>query len=390
MKGHSGRQAGLSIIELLIGMALGLLLTGGIIQLFVGTKATYATQQSLSRVQEAGRFAVEFLKADIRMAGFSSTCAEGMPNPVVHLRDTGPNFDPNIYLQDGVFGWEYSGTGPGDTFAMPATLSTESGGNWENTLTPLLTTPSNQVATGSDVLLLRWKEPVPGVTGSATATNPVNNRSIVLNQSNQIGGNAVLYATNCDSADLFQNRSNASASAVSRGVGAAGNPPGNKNGTDWSASYGEDLQLLRLRSRAYYVGLIDGDGNRPALFRMDFGANGTAVVGASQELVEGVESMQVLYVVGAATDTNPSLVTQVVTADAVANWNDVLAVRVALLIRSTEPDVVINQLQYQMLDSSAVGAVPAVAPLAINPTDDRFQRKIFQFDVGVRNAIRVF
>ncbi len=390
------RQSGLSLIELLIALALGLLLVAGIIQLFVGTKATYSTQQALSRIQEAGRFGIEFLKTDIRLAGFQSTCANGMPSPTIHLDTASPDYDPDVYLRTGVFGWEYGGTSPGDTFALPAALTTPPAANWSNASSGALTAllGSGAVAIGSDVLLVAWAEPVAGISGDPLVANGSGSLLINLNTANGVGPNGVMYATNCDTADLFHNRSAATASTVSRAVGG-GSPPGNTASPDWSAAYGQDLQLFRLRSRAYYVGLVDGDGDgigdpdKPALFRMDFGANGTAMSEAIA-LVDGVESLQLLYVVGTATATNPSAVTQVVTADAVTDWADVLAVRVALLIRSTDQDVVVDTLDYSMLDSTALGGVPAVAPVVIDPSDDRSQRKVFQFDVGVRNAIRVF
>jgi len=64
------RQHGLTLVELMIAMVLGLVLVAGAIQLLVSNKQSYRLQDSLSRLQENGRFAIQLLSDDIRMSGF--------------------------------------------------------------------------------------------------------------------------------------------------------------------------------------------------------------------------------------------------------------------------------------------------------------------------------
>jgi len=64
-------QKGLSLVELMIAITLGLMLMTGIVQLFISSKDTFKTQQATSRIQETGRLAVEFINRDVRMAGFT-------------------------------------------------------------------------------------------------------------------------------------------------------------------------------------------------------------------------------------------------------------------------------------------------------------------------------
>lgn len=64
-------QKGLSLVELMISITLGLILMTGVVQLFVSSKDTFSAQQASSRVQETGRLAVEFINRDVRMAGFT-------------------------------------------------------------------------------------------------------------------------------------------------------------------------------------------------------------------------------------------------------------------------------------------------------------------------------
>ena len=72
---YSRQQHGLTLVEILVALVLSLFLTAGIIQLFIGTKQSYRFHEALSRIQENGRFAIDRMNADIRMAGFGDPLA---------------------------------------------------------------------------------------------------------------------------------------------------------------------------------------------------------------------------------------------------------------------------------------------------------------------------
>jgi type IV pilus assembly protein PilW len=63
------RQRGISLMEILIGVALSLLLLSAVAYVFVGSSANYRQQESSSAVQESGRIALEYMGRDIRMTG---------------------------------------------------------------------------------------------------------------------------------------------------------------------------------------------------------------------------------------------------------------------------------------------------------------------------------
>lgn len=63
-------QTGLSLVELMIAMVLGLIIISAVLYVFAGNRASYSHQESLSHIQESGRFALELLSRDIRMAGY--------------------------------------------------------------------------------------------------------------------------------------------------------------------------------------------------------------------------------------------------------------------------------------------------------------------------------
>jgi type IV pilus assembly protein PilW len=63
-------QAGLSLVELMVSMALGLMILAGVLTLFFNTSAARSEVERTSRQIENGRYAVELLTKDVRLAGF--------------------------------------------------------------------------------------------------------------------------------------------------------------------------------------------------------------------------------------------------------------------------------------------------------------------------------
>lgn len=64
------RQKGLSLVEILVALMISAFLISGVIQLFIGSKQTYRSNDALSRIQENGRFVLEAMARDIRMTAY--------------------------------------------------------------------------------------------------------------------------------------------------------------------------------------------------------------------------------------------------------------------------------------------------------------------------------
>ncbi|HJU38119.1 MAG TPA: prepilin-type N-terminal cleavage/methylation domain-containing protein, partial [Tahibacter sp.] len=81
----AGRARGFSLIELMVAMALGLLVSAGIITAFSATSRSSKAQNALARVQENGRYAMMRLESDMRMYGaqfrFGNTGTNFKSNP---------------------------------------------------------------------------------------------------------------------------------------------------------------------------------------------------------------------------------------------------------------------------------------------------------------------
>ena len=64
------RSQGVTLIELLVGMSIGMVLVLGSVTLYARSRATYQTAETLAGMQETLQFALDTLERDIRMAGF--------------------------------------------------------------------------------------------------------------------------------------------------------------------------------------------------------------------------------------------------------------------------------------------------------------------------------
>ncbi len=67
---------GFSLVELLTALAISTFIVLGIGQAFITHKVSYRAQNSLSRVQQTGRFVIEYVGNDIRRAGFPGIVEE--------------------------------------------------------------------------------------------------------------------------------------------------------------------------------------------------------------------------------------------------------------------------------------------------------------------------
>jgi len=66
------RQRGLTLVEIMVALVISLFLLAGLLQMFIGTRQSARVQENLSRVQENGRYAIDFIGRIIRLTGSRS------------------------------------------------------------------------------------------------------------------------------------------------------------------------------------------------------------------------------------------------------------------------------------------------------------------------------
>lgn len=349
-----GRAAprGFSLIEMMIAITIGLFLLAGVGTVYLGSRQTFRQMDAVARMQEGARYAFELMTNDIRQAGFTG-CA---PINKTYSSLNGADWYNNLATQP-LFGYE-SGAG------LPAAVTGE-----------LANTDALSVLradSGDDYHV-------------ATHNGAAASFQLAANHDLKQGQILTVVTPDCSKAVVFQmtnvNNNNTIDTVVhNTGGGAPGN--GTKCLDDPAgalcaspATYPDlppDSTIMRMSGRIYYLA-NNGTSNEPSLFRENLIAAGGVATSVGEELVEGVEDMQVLY--GEDTTAPPDRnIDRYVAANAVANWDNVLAVRVSLLMRSVENGVV-NQPQAVAYNGGTV-----------NPGDRRL-RKVFTTTIAVRNRL---
>lgn len=330
-------QRGLSIVELMVALALGLLLISGIVHLFVGSKSTNSMLHGISQIQENGRISIERLKMNLRMAGHMGCSNLGLtiPNPVIPAAVF--RFDLNSVVQ--------------------------------GTNNAAVGNPDNAVA-GTDVLTII-------TTRAADTALKVNmaakNSDLVLTDNpNRIQAGDMVVITDCENTDIFvasEVIDTTTETTIKHKMFEADGTTATQNSSDeLSKDYRDNALITSVQQVTYAIqdtGRVDNAGNAiRSLFQTPLG--GTAI-----EITTGVEDMQLTYGLDTGVDGAADIYN---TANniPVALWGNVVSVRIALLI-GTAADVGREKRPYTFNGT-----------LWPNPADNRMRRE-FITTVNLRN-----
>jgi type IV pilus assembly protein PilW len=340
------RQRGFSLVELMVAMTLSLILLSGVIAIFISSRATYETTDRLSRIQESGRFAIDSLVRDLRATGFVG-CSQ-LPPLTNILNNTG-----NVL-------WN---------FARPVEGFDGQTSAWAPSIdTTVISSPSPIAAT--DILVVRIPRPgtqMVRLTTSMAATNDPVTVDTDLQAQFNVGD--IVMINDCNARTVFQvTAKNANVLQHT----ATGTAPGN-NVDDLNYAYASinpqgGGEAIPMQTVIYYLARRNGAPatSAPSLWRR-VGST------AAEELVEGVENLQLAY--GQTTGTNMVSYRK---ADAITDWNAVVSVNIALLVRSlSEYGTDRDQVSYTLISSALGAQVPA--------PNDRHLRQVFATTVSLRN-----
>jgi type IV pilus assembly protein PilW len=95
-------QSGFTLVELMIAMVLGLIVAGGVVQIFVQGRQSYRVDQQVAGMQDEARFALDEMSRDLRMASFLGEslvpATVGQAPGLAVATDCGPAGQPNWVL----------------------------------------------------------------------------------------------------------------------------------------------------------------------------------------------------------------------------------------------------------------------------------------------------
>ncbi len=295
-------QAGLSLIELMIAMALSLLLMLGVLQIFLSSKQTYTANSALSRVQESGRFAMDFITYDLRNAGYKGECFSD-----VNALTASPTND-RFNLNQALKGWDAQTSLP----TWPTNLSTDK-------------------TAGTDSIIIKHAAANAGVIGTTDIATDA--ASIVMTNTKSDAANTYVVISSALGCDMF-NSGAVTANAIAKGSSG--------NTGNFSRSYATTItKVLLFQSNQYYI--KNGANGSPSLWRTSW-KDGSA---STLELVEGVHDLQFEYGIGSGAAEDRAVTNAAfIKANAVTDWNNVVAVKVRLLALGNESNVAIDDQVY--------------------------------------------
>ena len=315
------KQIGIGLVELLIALVLALVLTMGIIEVFLASKQAYKTQDALSRVQENGRFAMEELSRNIRMAGFQGCGNMNTLTPNV-VANGFPGGD--FWSTNAVLGYEYDGS------FDPAYVPTAPGAG---------TAPSPFSDTGVDtdvISMIRVDDCDAYLNGPMGSD--VGDISIDAANACNIEVGDPLLITDCTTTDLFLVTGVTSGGSTQIAHGDTSNSTGRL-----SKPYGGDARIYKFVQVDYFI--QQNNFGQLALFKRENG-------GTPRELVEGVEDIEVEYGEDTGTDF---FVDEYRDATAVTDWAKVSSVRPRVSLRSKDANITLDNQPLRQDMTSTIG-----------------------------------
>lgn len=333
-------QRGFSLAELMVAATVGLLILAGMTTLFVNNTRAQGEIEKANRQVENGRFAVQTLTADLRNAGFygefDPTVLESpaaMPDPcAVAIADVRAALPLPVQGIDNAAAATYD--------CLPGLLG------------------------GTDAIVVRRTATcVAGAAGCepVSAGGPFFQASLCASNAELDSGNtANYYKLDITTASLDRRQRNCTTAAVIR----------------------------RYQTHVYYIAANDRDGDGiPTLKRAELGVDGTLLSNSTVALVNGIENLQFEYGLDTGTDGVADVFTAnpaTGCADAacqVANWRQVVSVKLSLLARNIQTTQGHIDVTKYVLGRDADGD-----EIIVDPDDnDAYKRHVFQSLIALPN-----
>jgi type IV pilus assembly protein PilW len=345
-------QRGLSLIELMISITIGLLILVSLSTLFINQSKTRVELDKSNRMIDNGRYALELLSGNLRLAGFYDAyppptgtpfILTALPDPCDLTIITNPATNLDL-LRLHVQGYDAATATATPAFSAAAPLCAA-----------VFTANAVTLKPGSDILVIRRA----GTTSVAQASAP-NDGTTYLQVSN-CELDTTLFKIDTNPANLLLGQKNIRI------------PTALNNCMQVASIITIAAPYANLRPFMVEVYFISPDNNPndgiPTLKRLELTSGGFVV----KPLVEGIEYMQVEYGLddpamdtdgknGVGLDGIPDSYTSCA-ACTLADWSNVVAVKINLVARNTEATKGYTDTKTYSLGSSAGSYTPTGAGL---------------------------
>ncbi len=345
-------ERGLSLVELLVSIAIGVAVLAGSIQVVVSSNRAFLDQSEVRFIQTNARFAVNLISRDLRMAGYLGCATEES----IHLTNTVSDDGNGFVSLEGIQGFD--GT---DMSTFPADYR-------------------DKVKAGTDSILIRYastnKEMNVRFHNAALST-----LMIWGTHDYEAGSTLLVTDANCRAAGLFHVSSGVGSSSIVHGPTHNSCSTSIKNAESFDCrlgcmsglcglpgSYNSGSKVMPLVSHGYFIapsGVADGVSS---LKRQVLSSNGVPST-ATEEIALGVEDMKIVYGYDSIGDGSVDQYRTANTIKNTADWNKVISVRLSLVFRSSDP------FWDQAQEKTLVGT----------RYNDRYMRQLVTTTVRIRN-----
>lgn len=345
------RMRGVTLVEMMVAMALGLFLVGVMGMIFLGSKGTFQAQNHVSRLQESARFTVDTIAGDLRMSGFRGCRGTGATTPVANFLNTPTGFLYNF--ASGIWASHHTGT------------------TWAPALDTAISSPALVPAPNSagDVLTVR-RTTGPGWALTAEMASPTAPLSVT--PTGRITARDLLLVSDCAGSAVFQatNASPGLTGSIEHSASVTATPGMASNSL--GRAFLQDAMVHRLTTVTYYLAPSARTGKTTQRALWSYTTPVYDGTPQPQELVTGVEGFRVTL--GLDSNGDGAADAYVLPAD-VADWTQVVTAQTELLLASTEDNISSGHQPYTF------------AGATVTPTDRRL-RTVVSTIAQVRNALR--
>jgi type IV pilus assembly protein PilW len=348
------RQAGLSLIEMMVSLTLGLMILSGVLVVFANSSAARSEVERTSRQIENGRYAADLLSDDIRLAGLYGELNVGLL--------AAPPALPADPCALSVADW---------TSAMPVHVQGYDNNGFASANCALTNRKAN-----TDVLVVRRTRACVDGAGCAAAGLPYFQVSLCATEI------ATPYKLDVSTGAFNLHKKNCTTTADKR----------------------------EYYVHIYFVSTDNGAGESiPTLKRLELTSDltkcqvgppaGSNVCWVAVPLVEGIEEFQLEYGLDTDGDGNPNAVDSngdgtadavyiadpntypVAAPTALANWMNVVTVRFHVLARNLEASPNYTDTKVYSLGADAAGAA-----ITVGPRNDGVRRHVYSGLVRIANV----
>ena len=336
---NAGRhETGFSLVELMVGMVLGLMLIAGAVSIYLATKRSYVEVEQVAALTENARFAEQIMGDSLRQAGFLGEVTANKVEVDPDLTATPLAGDCSTPAEAGAY--NLTRLGYAATVAADGTA---------------LGCIDDGVA-GTDVLVIKRALPRPFSAGPRVR-DPNDPPGATIDTPGNLENGRTYVMTNNVTGLLFDGASPPT-------ITVGGEVPG---GTAWQYQY-----------EVFYVRRVGADPDVPSMLSrrvLSYNPSTSAMEFTTEDLAEGVEDLQLLFGYDSTGNGEVDTYKDQAAIAIAGNWPNVESVEAFMLVRSAVKDV-----QYTDVKTYQLGGA-----VSVGPRNDNFRRLISHTSVSLRN-----